>query len=254
MVKRIELMSLEALQAHPLNPKDHDLGAIQESVQRFGFVDAVIIDERTGRLVSGHGRVETLRAMRAGGQRPPEGLDAEWRVPVQRGWASKDDGEASAYLVAANRTVELGGWDDAKLTTLLAELAKTGEGALVGVGFDTDDVDRMINALAAESVADAPVVEVATTDIKRGDVFRLGEHVLVCGDSTNASDVSAVMGDEQAACVWTDPPYGVDYEGAAGAIANDDKAGLAALLAGAFAQCFRVLKPGGGDLRGASLW
>lgn len=244
-------MALEDIRGNARNPKDHDIGAIQKSIERFGFVDAVIIDERTGLLVSGHGRLETLTAIHRAGGAAPAGVvqsDGRWLIPVQRGWASNSDEDASAYLIAANKTVELGGWDDHKLSELLSELARSGPGALNGVGFDGDDVDRLANELASLTGSlddDQAPPAASSSNTVIGDRFKLGEHVVLCGDSTNPAHVSMLMDGESANCVWTDPPYGVEYEGAAGAIANDDKAGLPKLLEGAFAQCFRVLKPGG---------
>jgi hypothetical protein len=117
---RIEYMPLDEIPSAVRNVKRHDLEQIVRSIRRFGFGDSVIIDERTGRLVSGHGRVEALRAMfQADPEHPPLGtgthkqpsLPLRWRVPVQRGWASVDDVEAEAFIVACNKLVEAGGWD-----------------------------------------------------------------------------------------------------------------------------------------------
>jgi hypothetical protein len=152
---RIEYMPLASLKSHPRNPKDHDVPALVASIQRFGFNDAVIIDERTGQLVSGHGRVEALRAMakewdprahEPGSKALPSGIllqAGEWTVPVQRGYTSKDDTEAEAFIVAANRLVEAGGWDDTNLEAILADLAQAN--ALDGTGFDMSEVERLIN-------------------------------------------------------------------------------------------------------------
>lgn len=148
--RRIEYLTLASLKPHPRNPKDHDIGEICRSITRFGFNDAVIIDERTGRLVSGHGRVEALRALEKEwrpleGGKLPEGIKLQagaWCVPVQRGWASRDETEAEAFIVAANRLVEIGGYNDENLEAILRDLAQAN--ALDGVGFDRDDVDDLI--------------------------------------------------------------------------------------------------------------
>lgn len=121
--RRISYRLLSSIAAAPRNVKKHDIEELTLSIQRFGFNDAVIVDGRTGKLVSGHGRVEALRAMHlADPQRHPagvrvkgEGAQPEWLVPVQDGWSSKNDTEAEAFLVAANRIVELGGWDQVNL-------------------------------------------------------------------------------------------------------------------------------------------
>lgn len=132
------------------NPKDHDLGLVHASIGRFGYIEPVIVDDRTGKLVSGHGRTLTLRQMRDAGQDPPAGItvdgDGRWLVPSTSGWSSRSDEEASAALVALNRSVEAGGWNMDALTGILSELA---EGAgLDGVGYDAEDLDRLLEDLA----------------------------------------------------------------------------------------------------------
>lgn len=143
--QRLEYVDIDSLPAAERNPKRHALDALAQSIRRFGFADAVIVDGRTGRLVSGHGRVEALRAMRDGGESPPAGVRVEggrWLVPAQTGWASKDDREAEAFLVAANRLVEAGGWDEAQLEALLRDIAR--ESSLDGLGLDADVVEELL--------------------------------------------------------------------------------------------------------------
>ena len=142
---RIEYMPLSKLVRAPRNPKEHDIGAIMASMRRFGYVSSVIVDDATGRLVAGHGRLDTLQAMKAQGQAPPERIqvrDGEWLVPVQRGVAFDDEREAEAYVVADNRATELGGWDESLLADVLGDLAA--EDALDGTGFDGDDLDGLL--------------------------------------------------------------------------------------------------------------
>ncbi len=146
--RKIEYMKLDAIKPATKNVRQHDIGAINQSMSRFGYVEAVQFDERTKRLVAGHGRIDTLKSMRKDGQPPPPGIEVrenEWWVPVQRGWASKDDDEAKAYLIAANRVQELGGWDIAARDEVLAELAKSNLEALAGSGYDADDVERILH-------------------------------------------------------------------------------------------------------------
>lgn len=258
--RRIEYRPLSSITPAPRNVKKHDIGVLVQSIQRFGFNDAAIIDERTSKLVSGHGRVAALRQMRQAKAPAPAGVRAngdDWWVPVQLGWSSKDDVEAEAFLVAANRIVELGGYDEPVLEVVLRELAAAD--ALGGTGFDQEGVDRIINEAnrkrdGATDVDDIPEVRDAG-GVKLGDLFRLGDHLLLCGDSTKALDVDRVLqgGPHQATdevdAMWTDPPYGVDYESngrkkQVGKVLNDGKAGLPGLLESVFAQAFRVLKPG----------
>lgn len=135
--RRVDYMRLSDVHPAGRNPKQHDGPTIRASLARFGIADLPVIDERTGRLVSGHGRLDQLNHLatltpaeledvigRAG---LPSGVRAdpvtgEWLVPVVRGWASADDMEAEAYLVTANSTTMFGGWDEALLADVLTDL------------------------------------------------------------------------------------------------------------------------------------
>jgi len=166
--RRIAYVPLEELKADPRNPKAHDLETIDKSVARFGVVDTITRDERTGFIVSGHGRTETLRAMHKRGEAAPDGVRVDpktgrWLVPVTVGWASKSDTEAAAALIALNRTTELGGWVDESLLQLLADLGnapETGEDLFAGVGFDLADLDDL-RAAADEQTFSGDLTEEA---------------------------------------------------------------------------------------------
>ena len=125
--RTVEYRPLSSLEGDPRNPKAHDVSTITASVGRFGYLEPIVLDGRTGLIVSGHGRAETLRAMRDRGESPPEGVREEppgvWLVPVVTGWSSRSDTEAGAALIALNRTTELGGWVDEELIRLLTDLA-----------------------------------------------------------------------------------------------------------------------------------
>lgn len=136
---------LASLTGNPANAKEHDTDGIGASMDRFGMVDVIVLDDRTGYIVSGHGRVDTLRAKQAAGEAPPDGVRAragDWQVDVVTGWASRDDQEAAEATVAVNRWTEQGGWDREKVLDQLQHLeATTG---LAGVGFGRDDIDDLI--------------------------------------------------------------------------------------------------------------
>ena len=143
---KIEYIPLDELIRWPRNPKQHDLGVIHKSMERFGFTSPVLIDENTGRLVAGHGRLDTLMQKMNAGEDLPARIIKEgnmWHVPVIRGLSFKSEQEAEAYLLADNRIVELGGWDEAQLAEVLADLAKDGRELLEGTGYDGDDLDRL---------------------------------------------------------------------------------------------------------------
>ena len=144
--RAIEYLPLTELRPNPRNPKSHDLETIDDSVGRFGYVEPIIRDDRTGFIVSGHGRTKTLHAMRERGESPPEGILVDeaghWLVPVGVGWSSRTDTEAAAALIALNRTTELGGWVDESLLELLDELSEAEDGYL-GVGFTEEDREAL---------------------------------------------------------------------------------------------------------------
>lgn len=136
------------------NPKGHSLDELRDAYGRFGYTEPVLLDERTGKLVAGHGRVELLVAEWQLGNAAPEGVLAQqeeggvrWYVPVTRGWSSTDDAEAAAYLIASNRLTERGGWRADPLAALLDELSKV-DGGLVGVGYSPTEVDDLLATIA----------------------------------------------------------------------------------------------------------
>lgn len=145
--RRIELMELENLLPAEKNPKQHDILEIKTSINRFGFVEPIVVDERTGRLVAGHGRLQALKTAKASGATPPAGVSEQngvWMVPVVRGWASRSKTEAEAYLVASNGTTIAGGWNNTELAEMLSELSKLD--ALDGTGFGREDIDKILQA------------------------------------------------------------------------------------------------------------
>lgn len=222
--RQIKYIPLTDVRPADVNPKAHDIGSIATSILRRGFVEVPALDGRTGKLVAGHGRIEALQWLHKEGREPPEGIKTrgdEWLVPVLHGWSSKSDADAMAYLVASNRLVEAGGWDETELERLLVEIGRAGE--LDGTGYDDDDVDKILRAAAGDETPAEPPP--ATSWVKPGDLFALGEHRLLCGDSTKAEDVARLMGGERAALMHTDPPYGMCLDTDFDAMIRDNKHG-----------------------------
>lgn len=149
--RTLEYMPLADIRRAALNPKRHDAAGIAASFARFGLIEVITVDERTGRLVSGHGRLDQLEAGQAAGETVPEGVElgeaGEWLAPVLRGWRSANDAEAHAAGVALNRLVERGGWDQEELVATLTQLAASDAG-LAGTGYADDDLAAALAALA----------------------------------------------------------------------------------------------------------
>lgn len=153
-VRRLEYVPLTELKAAKRNPKGHsdDIGG---SIERFGYVEPIVLDERTGRLVAGHGRLQALRVRQQKGEPPPEGVrekGTQWLVPVLRGWGSRSDTEAEAYLLASNQLTIAGGWEVDGLTDMLKDLS--GAHGLDAVGFSEDELKRLL--AGATGSADPP--------------------------------------------------------------------------------------------------
>lgn len=252
---RVTYEPLERLagQVRPTNPKRHDLAALGESVTVSGFVTPLVLNESDGLLLEGHGRLAWLAHARSSGASAPAGIRVSgggaWLVPVIRGVHLGPDA-AQRFLIAANRTVELGGWDADALVSLLQEIG-TSEAGLSGTGFDEASLDALLAGLEDEvaSGADdpdtAPGLGASPARVRPGELWALGEHRLWCGDARETGGVAQLLGLERARVMWTDPPYGVSYVGGSGlTIANDDAAGVEALLRGAFAAADPILAPG----------
>jgi hypothetical protein len=151
-ILHIEYVALADLKRHPRNPKDHDIGAISGSVNRWGFAEPVVIDERTGYLAAGHGRIDTLAQLKAQGGEPPVNVqladfDGDWLIPVVRGNTFNSDSELEAFLVAANRLTILGGWNEPELASLLQDLAAQDTALLEATGYDADDLQALLDEL-----------------------------------------------------------------------------------------------------------
>lgn len=146
------------------NVKDHDIGAIHESMNRFGFTSPLLMNESTGKLVAGHGRVEALRQKKQFNEDRPANIDVaedgDWLVPVIRGVYFANEEEAQAYLLADNRLTELGGWDTNALLEELQTLAENS--GLAGTGFDDADLNNLMQEYeaAAEEGSDSSLLPV----------------------------------------------------------------------------------------------
>lgn len=213
---RLVYMPVADLPPAKRNPKQHDIDDLVKSMKRWGFTQPELLDERTGMLVAGHGRKEALLKMQAAGDPPPARIrvkNGAWLVPVLRGIAFASDQEAEAYLLADNKLVEAGGWDAELEAQMLRDLStQFGPEFLDGVGYGEAELAEMLHPETGGNTDPDDVPEPPKAQVtKPGDLWVMGDHRLLCGNSTKADNVARLMGDERAVLMNTDPPYGIDY-------------------------------------------
>lgn len=210
---------------------------VADSIRRFGFGSPVIARQADRQVIAGHTRLLAAKQL---------GLT---HVPVRL--LDLDPADARLLALADNKLGEIAEWDEDALARVLEEL-KTEQVDLSASGFGAAEIDRLLADLAAsriEDVVEDPVPEPpATPDSVPGTVYALGPHRLLCGDSTRAEDLQKLVAGDRVALLWTDPPYNVAYEGAAGTIQNDDMSAerFQAFLTSAFKACDAVLPSGAG--------
>jgi DNA modification methylase len=196
-VRRVKLSDLHA---DPANARRHDernLAAIADSLKTFGQVEPLVVQRSTGKVIGGNGRLEVLRK---------QGATECDIVEVD-----VNDTQAAALGIALNRTAEMASWDDESLAAILKSLP---DDALAATGFTDDDLNALLEELNPPTVVEDEVPEPLPTPVSlRGDLWLLGGHRLLCGDSTDLNDVLRLMDGQKAALCATDPPYLVDYTG-----------------------------------------
>jgi len=190
---KAELVPIDSLTFDPSNVRKHgeqNLATIKASLNRFGQQKPIVVDAN-GVVRAGNG---TLMAAKALG----------WKeIAVVR--STLAGSEATAYAIADNRTAELAEWDDDALKQTLAALQIEDEDLAVATGFDAKEIDAL---LAPDEVTEDEVPEPPAEPItKTGDLWLLGEHRLLCGDSTKAEDVERLMAGAKADLCFTSPPY-----------------------------------------------
>jgi DNA modification methylase len=226
-----QLVPISRLRPYPGNPRRGDLAAIAESLRRHGQFRPIVARRSTGEVLAGNHVLLAARKL---------GLE---RLAVA--FVDVDEEQARRILLVDNRTSDLAGYDEAALAELLSGLPD-----LDGTGYDEAALSRLLEELrpvelpgAEEEVPPPP----ETPRTRPGDLYRLGRHRLLCGDATVRADYARLLGGERCQLLWTDPPYGVAYEGRTRRrlrIAGDAERGLGALLRSAFACADQALEPG----------
>jgi DNA modification methylase len=196
------MVAVDALIPYARNARTHSdsqVAQIAASIAEFGFTNPILTDGEKG-VIAGHGRLAAARKL------------ALTEVPVIE-LAHLTPTQKKAYILADNRIAENAGWDEELLKLELAEL-QDADFNLDLMGFGDEELDRLLdgNVDQAGLTEDDAVPESPAEPVSRtGDLWVLGQHRLLCGDSTVLSDVERLMDGQLADMAFTDPPYNVDY-------------------------------------------
>lgn len=235
---KVESVSIAALSQDPANARKHDdknLEAIKASLRRFGQQKPIVVD--------------SSNVVRAG--------NGTLAAAIALGWDSINvvqtdlqGSEATAYAIADNRTAELAEWDESVLAASLSSLADVDETWLSDLQFSEKELAELVASTQEQEIIEDEVPDLTTDPVTQtGDLWILGEHRLLCGDSTEAKEVGRLMNGKKADLWLTDPPYNVAYTGktsAALTIENDSMSDddFRKFLIKCFREAFEALKPG----------
>lgn len=201
---RIERIGVEALLPYAKNSRTHSdeqVAQIAASIKEFGFNNPILID-KDNTIIAGHGRL--LAARRAGMEEVPC-IRLDHLTETQR----------KAYVIADNRLALNAGWDNEMLTIELNELLED-DFALDILGFDEKELKALLDPIqATEGLTDEDAVPEAPEEpkTKPGDIWIMGRHRLMCGDSTSIDAVEKLIDGSKIDLVFTDPPYGINEKG-----------------------------------------
>jgi len=237
---QIEQVLVEKLIPYVNNSRTHSeeqVAQIAASIREFGFNNPVLID-KDDTIIAGHGRIQAARKLRLA------------EVPCVR-LEHLTETQRKAYIIADNRLALNAGWNEELLTIELNDLLADGF-ALVILGFDSDELKRLLDPITpTEGLTDEDAVPEVPEEPKTrlGDIYQLGRHRLMCGDSTSIDDLEKLCNGQQVDMWLTDPPYNVAYEGKtkdALTIKNDsmDNDQFRQFLRDSYTAADMIMKPG----------
>lgn len=192
---------------------DEQVAQIAASIKEFGWTNPILIDDQNS-IIAGHGRLMAARKL---------GLDKVPCIEVK----NLTPGQVKAYIIADNKLALNAGWDFTLLNVEFEQLAEMGIDLEI-TGFSLEEIEELKPVELNEGLTDEDAVPDVPEDpkTKLGDIYQLGNHRLMCGDSTSIDAVDKLMPNELADLVFTDPPYNVAYSGRGdnnlGTIKNDD--------------------------------
>ncbi|MCK4793829.1 MAG: site-specific DNA-methyltransferase [Desulfobacteraceae bacterium] len=214
MLKIIEIETGKLI-PYAKNSRTHSeaqIAQVAASIREFGFTNPILIDEKNS-IIAGHGRVQAARLLELK------------KVPTIT-LSGLTDIQKQAYIIADNKLALNAGWDEELLSLELKELQEM-DFDLELTGFDEDELDDLLNLgdektgkTDDDAVPDAPEVP----NSRLGDIWIMGNHRLMCGDSTSVDAVESLVDGQKADMVFTDPPYGINLiKGASGKVGGGTK-------------------------------
>lgn len=200
VAEEIERRPTSALVPYAKNARTHSaeqVGQIAGSMREFGWTYPVLVDEDDG-IIAGHGRVLAAQKLKL----------AEVPVIVARGWS---DAKKRAYVLADNQLALNASWDESLLRIELTDLQADGFDLSL-IGFSSLQLTGLFATQEGNTDPDEAPEPPVTPVSRLGDLWQLGDHLLICGDSTDKATVERVMAGARPHLMVTDPPYGVDYD------------------------------------------
>jgi DNA modification methylase len=194
---KIEILKITELTPDPNNARTHDeanLKAIEGSLREFGQRKPIVIDQHQV-IVAGNGTVEAAKRL---------GWDSIEAVRIPADWNAD---QIKAFALADNRTAELAAWNPQVMSSQLLELQEAGF-EIEALGFELPE--PIINP---DEIVEDEVPESAPNRVALGDIWRLGKHRLMCGDSTSKTAIDFLLANAVIDMVFTDPPYGINHSG-----------------------------------------
>lgn len=208
MAHTIEPRRIDTLSPNARNPRTHSkkqIRQIADSIETFGFTSPVLID-RDGNIVAGHGRVAAAKLL---------GIESVPTLCLE----DLSDAQRRAYIIADNRLAELAGWDIEVLASEFQGLLELDlDFDITITGFETPEIDVLIEGIDdgetdLDVLDEVPATNAGLAVTRPGDIWQIGRHRLICGDSTDSDVYANLLGDERAQMVFTDPPYNVPIDG-----------------------------------------
>jgi DNA modification methylase len=200
---KITVKKVDSLIPYVKNSRTHSpdqVAQIAASIKEFGWTNPILVDGDNG-IIAGHGRLMAARKL---GHKEVPTIELKDLTETQK----------KAYIIADNRLALNAGWDNEMLTIELNDLLADGF-ALDILGFDPKEIAALLEPEVVEGLTDEDAVPDVPEEpkTKLGDIYQLGNHRLMCGDSSSQNDIDLLLDGDRPDMIFTDPPYNIDYQG-----------------------------------------